>query len=50
MQRVKKILEDTGTVHEVRCVLFDDDARFLLATSFDGDWDVYIDDFSRHRF
>ena len=43
----QKILEDIGTVHEVRYVLFDDDTRLLLATSFDGDWDVYIDDFAR---
>ena len=40
-------IEDIGTVHEVRYVLFDDDTRLLLATSFDGDWDVYIDDFAR---
>ncbi len=45
----QKILEDIGTVHEVRYVLFDDDTRLLLATSFDGDWDVYIDDFFRTK-
>jgi hypothetical protein len=27
--------------------LFDNDTRLLIATSFDGDWDVYIDDFAR---
>src|SRR5882672_7246469 len=45
----QRILEDIGTVHEVRYVLFDDDTQFLLATSFDGDWDVYIDDFFRTK-
>src|SRR5439155_24577354 len=27
-----------------RQVLFDDDTRFLMAVSFEGDWDKYIDD------
>ena len=45
----QKILEDIGTVHEVRYVLFDNDTRLLLGTSFDGDWDVYIDDFFRTK-
>ena len=45
----QKILDDIGTVHEVRYVSFDDDTRLLLATSFDGDWDVYIDDFFRTK-
>jgi hypothetical protein len=26
-------------------VLFDDDTRLLFATSFDGPWDAYMDDF-----
>jgi hypothetical protein len=34
-----------GTLHDMRFVFFDDDARMLFATSFDGDWDTYIDDF-----
>jgi hypothetical protein len=34
-----------GTLHDMRFVFFDDDTRMLFATSFDGDWDVYIDDF-----
>src|SRR3989442_15829507 len=42
-----RVLASVGTVHEARQVLFDDDTRLLLATSFDGDWDVYIDDFAR---
>ena len=45
----RKILEDIQTLHEARYVLFDDDTRLLIATSFDGDWDVYIDDFFRTK-
>jgi hypothetical protein len=29
----------------MRFVFIDNDTRMLFATSFDGDWDVYIDDF-----
>ncbi len=42
-----KVLESVGTLHESRQVLFDNDTRLLIATSFDGDWDVYIEDFAR---
>ena len=35
-----------GTLHQARYVLFDEGTRLLVATTFDGDWDVYIDDFS----
>jgi hypothetical protein len=31
-------------VRTLRGTLFDDDTRFLFATSFDTPWDVYIDD------
>jgi hypothetical protein len=34
-----------GTLHTMRFVFFDNDTRLLFATAFDGDWDVYIDDF-----
>ena len=34
-----------GTLHDMRFVFLDNDTRMLFATSFDGDWDVYIDDF-----
>jgi hypothetical protein len=33
------------TIHEARFVLFDDDTRLAFVTSFDGPWDVYMDDF-----
>ncbi len=39
-------VKDVGTLHNARYVLFDDDTRLLIATTFDGDWDVYIDDFA----
>jgi hypothetical protein len=36
--------DKVGTLHDMRFV-FIDDTKMLFATSFDGDWDVYIDDF-----
>ena len=34
-----------GTLHDMRFVFLDNDTKLLFATSFDGDWDTYIDDF-----
>ena len=34
-----------ATIHEARFVPFDDDTRLLFATSFDGPWDSYMEDF-----
>ncbi len=34
-----------GTVHDMRFVFLDKDKKLLFATAYDGDWDVYIDDF-----
>jgi hypothetical protein len=34
-----------GTLHDMRTVIIDNDTRMLFATTFDGDWDSYIDDF-----
>lgn len=34
-----------ATIHEARFVLFDDDTRLAFITSFDGPWDVYMEDF-----
>ena len=45
-ERAQRLLDSVGTLHEARQVLFDNDTRLLIATSFDGDWDVYIDDFA----
>src|SRR3954471_5748042 len=33
------------TIHEARFVLFDDDTRLAFITSFDGQWDSYMEDF-----
>ena len=35
-----------GTLHDMRVIIFDNDSRMLFATTFDGDWDSYISDFS----
>jgi hypothetical protein len=35
-----------ATIHEARFALFDDDTRLLFATSFDGPWDAYMEDFA----
>jgi hypothetical protein len=34
-----------GTLHDARHVMINNDTQFLFATTFDGDWDAYIDDF-----
>src|SRR5215203_7157747 len=34
-----------ATIHDARFVVFDDDTRLLFATSFDGAWDAYMEDF-----
>lgn len=44
----RRVTGDTiGTLHEMRWVLFDNDTRLLFCTSYDGDWDPYIEDFVR---
>jgi hypothetical protein len=40
-----RIADRVGTLHDMRYVLLDDDT-FLFATTYDGDWDPYIDDFA----
>jgi hypothetical protein len=35
-----------ASIHEARFVLFDGDIRLLFATSFDGPWDAYMEDFA----
>src|SRR5262249_19203974 len=34
-----------GTLHNMRFVFLDNDTRLIFATTYDGDWDAYIDDF-----
>jgi len=35
-----------GTLHDLRFVIFDNDTKLLFATTFDDDWDAYINDFA----
>ena len=35
-----------GTVHDMRYVFLDNDTKLLFVTTYDGDWDPYIDDFA----
>lgn len=44
--RLNEAVADVGTLHSARYVLFDSGTRLLVATTFDGDWDVYIEDFA----
>jgi hypothetical protein len=37
-----------GTVHDMRYVFLDNDTRILFATTYDGEWDPYVDDFATH--
>ena len=37
--------DKVGSLHDMRFVFIDNDARLLFATTYDGDWDAYIDDF-----
>jgi hypothetical protein len=44
--RTQQAVEQIGTLHEARFVLLDGGKRLMFASSFDGDWDKYIDDFA----
>src|SRR5262245_26470204 len=35
-----------GTLHDMRFVFLDNDTKMIFATTYDGDWDAYIDDFA----
>src|SRR5262245_50593182 len=37
--------ELVGTLHNMRFVFLENDTKLLFATTYDGDWDAYIDDF-----
>ena len=57
-ERMRKKMNDTfrsqdkqsadriGTLHDMRFAIFDNDTRLLFASTFDGDWDQYINDFA----
>lgn len=37
---------EIGTLHDMRFVFLDSDTKLLFATTYDGEWDPYIDDFA----
>jgi hypothetical protein len=41
-------VDRVGTVHDLRFNIFDNDTRLLFASTFDGDWDAYINDFAAY--
>src|SRR5437016_12653413 len=41
-----ELVDMVGTVHDMRFVFLDNDTKLLFCTAYDGDWDVYIDDFA----
>jgi len=44
----QKLIDRMGTVHDMRFLIFDNDTRLLFASTFDGDWDAYLDDFAAY--
>jgi hypothetical protein len=40
------VVDRVGTLHDMRFTIFDNDTRLLFASTFDGDWDAYINDFA----
>lgn len=41
-----ELVDKVGTVHDMRFVFLDNDTKLLFCTAYDGDWDVYIEDFA----
>ena len=39
-------VDRVGTVHDMRWVFLDNDTKLLFASTYDGGWDPYIDDFA----
>jgi len=42
------VVDRVGTLHDMRFTIFDNDSRLLFASTFDGDWDAYIEDFGAY--
>src|SRR5215470_7141334 len=38
--------DKVGTLHDMRYVFLENDTKLLFATTYDEDWDPYIDDFA----
>jgi hypothetical protein len=47
VRKDRSVLYEIGTLHEGRHVIFDQDTRYMFASTFDGSWDAYIDDFAQ---
>ena len=41
-----ELVDRVGTVHDMRFVFLENDTKLLFCTAYDGDWDVYIEDFA----
>jgi len=44
----QSLMDRMGTVHDLRYLVFDNYTRLLFASTFDGDWDAYLDDFGAY--
>src|ERR1700688_3734081 len=42
----QKNTDRIATVHDLRFVIFDNDTRMIFASTFDGSWETYINDFA----
>lgn len=42
----QKNTDRIATVHDLRFVIFDNDTRIIFASTYDGTWDSYMDDFA----
>jgi hypothetical protein len=40
------LADKMGTVHDMRFAIIENDTKLLFATTYDGDWDSYINDFA----
>ncbi|WP_316804482.1 hypothetical protein [Pedobacter nototheniae] len=40
------VVSCVGTIHDMRFALIDNETRLLFASTFDGSWDSYINDFA----
>lgn len=41
-----ELADRVGSVHDMRFCIIDNDTKLLFATTYDGDWDAYINDFA----
>lgn len=41
-----ELADRVGSVHDMRFTIIENDTKLLFATTYDGDWDSYINDFA----